>query len=291
MLDLDPEDVLLDGGLPGDGERLGELERRAAVGQLHPGYTKPLRACSSGDRARASGARGRRFDSYQAHLQPVYDRSWRALGVLSKASWARAGSASCPVSSSARYGRSASTPAEPRRSGQADRRCRRPRGARRRRGRARRPSVGGARSRAPPPPGVARALRSRTPSLARTAPRSPSARRLRRPPRRRQRRARRPGGGSATRRAPPRSARGRLSGPAASMHRPGCGSVRPRSPVFALLSAGVRNSPRRAHASKVSRTASTICCGGLGEANWHRRLLGSASCTSASSYRCPGSWR
>ena len=30
-----------------------------------------VRACSSGDRARASGARGRRFDSCQAHSEPV----------------------------------------------------------------------------------------------------------------------------------------------------------------------------------------------------------------------------
>src|SRR5436853_5265732 len=42
-------------------------------------YTKSLRACSSGDRACASGAQGRRFDSCQAH--PVGLRIVLAVGL------------------------------------------------------------------------------------------------------------------------------------------------------------------------------------------------------------------
>ena len=68
VLDLDEDGVHGLVGRAGDRERLAQRERHCPVGQPHAGYTKPPRACSSGDRACASGAQGRRFDSCQAHF-------------------------------------------------------------------------------------------------------------------------------------------------------------------------------------------------------------------------------
>jgi hypothetical protein len=50
-----------------DHERLREVQRGDSGRHVHRGYTRRPRACSSGDRACASGAQGRRFDSCQAH--------------------------------------------------------------------------------------------------------------------------------------------------------------------------------------------------------------------------------
>ena len=51
-----------------------ERRARARAGPLVPALDWTPRACSSGDRARASGARGRRFDSCQAHT-PLLTRN------------------------------------------------------------------------------------------------------------------------------------------------------------------------------------------------------------------------
>ncbi len=64
-LDLDDVDGVRRAA--GDHEGLRELQRGQPGGHFHRGYTSPRRACSSGDRACASGAQGRRFDSCQAH--------------------------------------------------------------------------------------------------------------------------------------------------------------------------------------------------------------------------------
>ena len=72
MTQLNDERLCRVARLARDDERLRELERHDPRRDLHGGEaTLPLlpRACSSGDRARASGARGRRFDSCQAHPQ------------------------------------------------------------------------------------------------------------------------------------------------------------------------------------------------------------------------------
>src|SRR6266516_215724 len=66
-----------------DDERLGELERRDPGGYLHRGYTSHPRACSSGDRACASGAQGRRFDSCQAHSPSEVRLGWRRAMMTS----------------------------------------------------------------------------------------------------------------------------------------------------------------------------------------------------------------
>ena len=68
-----------------DHERLGELERHDPGGQLHAAYTRTSasRARSSGDRALASGARGRRFESCRAHALPSHASS--AAGADAKA--------------------------------------------------------------------------------------------------------------------------------------------------------------------------------------------------------------
>ncbi len=50
-------------------------QRHCPVGQLHGGRLRLLRACSSGDRACASGAQGRRFDSCQAHRMGRWRRA------------------------------------------------------------------------------------------------------------------------------------------------------------------------------------------------------------------------
>src|ERR671923_340379 len=59
--------VRTDPGSGGFSVRRYARRRSTAETNATRGYTGPSGACSSGDRARASGARGRRFDSCQAH--------------------------------------------------------------------------------------------------------------------------------------------------------------------------------------------------------------------------------
>src|ERR1700730_2289441 len=69
VLHLNEDDLRRVARLARDDEGLGQLQRRDPGGHLHRGYTSRPRACSSGDRACASGAQGRRFDSCQAHFR------------------------------------------------------------------------------------------------------------------------------------------------------------------------------------------------------------------------------
>ena len=70
-------DVGVVGRIARDHERLGEMETHDAGLDLHRAsvHWRLPRARSSGDRARASGARGRRFESCRAH----FGRLLRAL--------------------------------------------------------------------------------------------------------------------------------------------------------------------------------------------------------------------
>src|SRR5579872_2581600 len=65
--DVDLHDLRLVRRLARDRERLREAQRHDPGAQIHGSTLKPASARSSGDRARASGARGRRFDSCRAH--------------------------------------------------------------------------------------------------------------------------------------------------------------------------------------------------------------------------------
>src|SRR3954451_12942350 len=51
---------------------------------IGPAVDWPPRACSSGDRACASGAQGRRFDSYQAHFQDATRATFRVKQAVSR---------------------------------------------------------------------------------------------------------------------------------------------------------------------------------------------------------------
>src|SRR5207248_4685258 len=68
VAELDLDDLGLVLSAARDHERLGEPQGHDPGGDVHAGTLGPPRARSSGDRARASGARGRRFDSCRAHF-------------------------------------------------------------------------------------------------------------------------------------------------------------------------------------------------------------------------------
>src|SRR4029077_1105014 len=69
-----------------DRERLGEAEGRLLSRQFHGDYTTEPRARSSGDRAFASGAKGRWFDSSRAHWSKPPDTRFSWTGGASSSS-------------------------------------------------------------------------------------------------------------------------------------------------------------------------------------------------------------